>query len=543
MRRLQQAGAPCEPQRDASLRECNAAANSHSATPSVSALDVGVVEGRNSCNEATKQACRNWARSAECRLSIAAQRVYQRLVPPTPRLCGRASTAFPGSQNSKMRSPRARFSSAQHGRPRHGHQAMPHDRRDSGNPLRVKGTAAQDTRDSPDHAERPFVSRRSPRPAASTRAHDCSRERSRGSDATLAVRDRRRDNHPRPHHLPPRSSSPDQPLHATVPPRHGSYEPFPYSSRQRRRRRDSLPRDRETARTLAFNSAPPQAPARTHIDPIDQRPPRSPAPLAREHTRRRSPFADNSQPRRLRQDQSLRRPRREPHHAGSAFYAPPSDRSSPHRDTVPTRRGHPRSKRKPSRASSPLLPDRGRSPSAPLDSEFAENPNLVPLGHRPSSRHDLGPEPTPAHHRLSRPETQTSAAGQRDRGFSNPYIDIDRRQTPDSVSRERSRQQTPLHDTVGTDPEDLIPLDTQRREERLQAQAEPPELASGSNNIQSNMSTRGNFRGHHTPRGHYNQGPHDSRYSQSSSHGTSNSSAQGSPSSHHGGRSNWNGQR
>lgn len=490
-----------------------------------------------------KRALPNWARTAE-------QRVYQRLVPPTPAFAGgqvtEYSTAFPGCQNSKMRFPPARFSSTHHGRNRHGHHAMPHDRRDSGNDPRVRGIHVQGTRES---CERPDLPSSSHHNAPSEPAQDCGREgsRGRGSDAIqeLAPRDSRRDNDPLSDHLLPRSSTPDQSYHDL------HLQPQKQSSgslrRRRRRRRESIPPDRESHSLPVPRDYETTRPAvYPPIEVLDRRPPRSRSPSIRKQQRSLSPSADESRPKRRRQDSSLRRSNRAPHTAPSATYAPRPYRSPPPRDTFLTRREYCRRREDGLGAYTPPLPDRGRSPSPRLDSKFAENPNLVPLGQRPSSRHDLYRSPPPALLPLSRSQRRTSPLSQRGRRPTDSYIDISRRQTPESAFEENSSAPPPLRESFRSDRQELFPSHNQRRQDRHRSQVEIPDLASGANSVDVNMSARGNFRGNHGGR-HYNQGAHDSRnYAQSSSHATPNSSVQGSPpaqSSHSGGRGSWNGQK
>lgn len=453
-----------------------------------------------------------------------------------------------------MRFPPARFSSTHHGRTRHGHHAMPYDRRDAGNHPRVRGADAQGTTDFSDHPDPPFTPRYSARPASSGRIEDnnCSREGSRDSDAIgiLAPRDSRRDNDPFPHHLPPRSSTPDQPYLATqTQPQEQSQD---LVHRRRRHRRESIPRngeprslprprDYEAAHPATYHSAPLRSTRRTPIESLDRRHSRSRSPSIRRQQRSWSPVADESQPKRPRRDPSLRRPNREPHTTRSVPYPSRSDRLSPPRDAVPIRRENRRpQKKKGHRASTPSLPPRGRSPSPRLESKFAENPNLVPLGQRPSSRHDLDPPPAPTYPLLSRSQQRTSPPLDRGRQSSKSYIDNSRRQTSEPALEEYSDSRPHVREASRNDHKELFPS-KKREQDRFQSQVEPPELASGANSIEVNMSARGNFRGSHGGR-HYNQGPHESRnYSQSSGHGTPNSSVQGSPPA--GGRGNWNGQK
>lgn len=434
-----------------------------------------------------------------------------------------------------MRLPPARFSSAHHGRTRHGQHAMPYDRRDAGNRPRVRGVDAQGSTEFSDHPGPPTAPRYSARPASSGRAEDdCSREGIRDSNAIdiLAPRNSRRDNDPLPHHLHPRSSTSNQPHPATrTQPQEQSQD-----SGRHRHRRESITRSGES-RYLpspqlyeAARAAPRRSTRRSSIEPLDQGRPRSRSPSSRRQERSRSPLADESPPKRLRQDSGFRRPNRELRTARPVPYPPRSDRSSNTRDAIPTHRENRRSKQKKSpRASTPPLPTRGRSPSPRFEPKLAENPNLVPLGQRPFSRHDLDPSPAPICAPLSRTQRRTSTPlGRRER-TSNSYIDKSRRQTPEPEFGECD------------DRKELFPAKKKSRQNHFRPQTELLELASGANSIEVNMSARGNFRGSHGGR-HYNPGPHDSRnYSQSSGHGTPNSSAQGSPSA--GGRGSWNGQK
>lgn len=425
--------------------------------------------------------------------------------------------AFPGCQNSKMRFPPARSSSTLQGRNRHGH---PPDRRDAANDPRVNGIHVQDP---------PSASRHNaPRALA---PQDCSAIHPHLARARHA----RRDHDPLPSPLLP-PSSPHDPPHLSI-----------GSIRRRRRRRESIPPDRESRflplpRDHDYETARPAA--YLPVQDLDRRrrPPRSPSPSIRKTRRTPSPFADESRSERPRQDPSLWRPNREPHHtAPFAAYGPRPDRSSPPppQDVFLTRRDHHRHREaKGRRAYTPPLPDPGRSPSPRRDFNFAQNPNLVPLGPGPSSRHHLDRSPVLALPSLSRSHRQAS-----------PYIDINisRRQSPDSTFEEHGGARPPRQESFRDDFQDLFPSHTPRPRGRRRSQVELPDLASGANSIRVNMSARGNFRGSHGGR-HYSQGAHDARnYTQSSSHATPNSSVHGSPpaqpSSHSSGRGSWNGQK
>lgn len=453
-----------------------------------------------------------------------------------------------------MRFPSARFSSTHHDRSRNGHHAMPYDRRPSGDDQRVRGIDALGTRHFSDHPDPPLTSRYNTRPAYSGPAEDCGREGSIDSDAILAPRDSHPDDEPFPHHLLPRPQSSAQHYHDTQiqrqRPTERSENPF-----RRRRRRESIPRngeshptprtrDHKAARPLAYHSAYFRSPGRTPFEIVDRRPLRSRSPLASGQQRSQSPFADEPQPKRPRRDSSLRWPNREPYNARYAPHAAHSDCSSPSGDAFTTRREHRRSKQKVHRTTTPPVPKRGRSPSPRLGSNAIENPNLVPLGQRPLSQHDLDLLSATTHHSLS--QLQPLASTTLSRGQpSISYIDNSGRRTPDSTFEEFSRSQPQLRETFWNERPEPFPRSTRRRQDRFPSQVEPSGLVSGANSIEVTMSARGNFRGSHG--GHYNQGSHDSRnYTHSSGHGTPNSSAQGSPSaqsSHSGGRGSWNGQK
>lgn len=455
-----------------------------------------------------------------------------------------------------MRFPPTRFSSTHHGRSRHGHHAMPYDRRDSGNDPRVRGVDDQDTRHSYDRPDQPPSPHHIARPAPTGRTQDCSREESRSSDAIpqVAPRDGRRDIEPLPHHLQSRSPTTDQSYHDLQTQRQNNSN---YHRRRRRRKSISrngepqpLPRSRddEAAPSPVDHSAKLRSPGCEPIEDLDQRRSRSRSPLTREQRTGRSPFADDSHPRRPRQGPSLRRPNREPRTVRSALYPPRPDRPSPPRDAFPTRREQRRSKKKGARANTPPQPPyRDRSPSPRLDLNSSENPNLVPLGQRPTARHDLDPSTASIRHSFSRSQQRASSPQHRERRPSSSYIDFSHRRTADPDFEEYGSPASQLRDSWNDCEEPL----TSKRVRRRRSRAETAELASGANSIEVNMSARGNFRGSHGaphgPRGHYNQGAHDTRnYPQSSNHGTPNSSAQGSPagqSSHSGGRGNWNGSK
>lgn len=456
-----------------------------------------------------------------------------------------------------MRFPPAHFSSTHHHRPRNGHHAMPYDREKPGDYRRVRGTDDRGMKDTINPSD-PFLSPQSSAPHATNGpARDPGRD-GRGIDARSAPRGRTRDGDPLLHHPRPRSPSPSRPYYLAKIPRHISGDRSRNPSHRRpdlsSRSGESRPlpsrRGHEAAGTADIHTAPPQQSRHPFITTSDQPAfrPRSPPPAKRQ--RSRSPFTTNSQHKRPRQDPSPRRLDREPYAARSPHYSARSETSIALREDSLTYRERRRLKNKATKSKPPPIPSRGRSPSPRLGGPgSAENPNLVPLGQRPSSRHDQG-APSFSHRRSSPRRRWSPHPPQRGRRQSIQDIDIHGRQTPEFDVERYNSPPPPPESSLG-DRQELFPLKNRRRQDRSQHRVRLPEPLSGANNIEVNMSARGNFRGayggQYSSRGHYNQGSHDSRnYAHSSDHGTPNSSLQGSPpaqSPYSGGRGSWSGQQ
>lgn len=365
--------------------------------------------------------------------------------------------------------------------------------------------------------------------------------------------------HPHSHRFPPRRRSrspvrnhhqPSEPPRDRSPSYRAPYRRNFEAPRGRVWDRDR-DRDREAARPADFfDVAPLQQNRRAFIEnPVLPRPrPGSPEAINVDRERSQSPLIARSRHRRTRHEPSPPRPDRDPYAARPPTWPAHSRASSPRQDHL-VRRGRDQQRldtilAKPNKA--PFL-GRGR-PSSPLPGQgFDENPNLVPLGQRPASRHDHNPLSFSDPRRPSPPPRVWTPPLQ---GRLKPYIE---HAVPQGrPAREFNHDWSPPPPSGSPARERRGPFPSNKKDfDRRRYDEGPPEpIASGANSVEVNMSARGNFRGayggQYPVRGHYNPGPNDPRNFTHSSGSTPSSSFQGSPtaqSPYPSSRGSWGGQQ
>lgn len=456
---------------------------------------------------------------------------------------------FSPTQNQYQQHPR---------RPQLGHHATTYDSPSPGDDIRVRGLAHRHSRD-PSRASSTSRSRLFEAPRYSSRARDDGRNRPVDLDDRPAPIARHRDAEPRPHHSRRRSRSPSHNLERS------SY--CAPESRQRSRDRhrgrshrlaDSLPRnhvpkprerfrDHEALRSPDFGITVPHVTNGTYAEKAYPSAIRSRSSLvhyARQRTRSRSPVAPNSHTRQPRRVSCPRRSDWEGHAPRLSPWPPLADNSPP-REYLSTRRESRHLKGFGRSVSPPPADTRRSQPS--LSQGFDDNPNLAPLGLRPSSRFKTSDYPS----RTLRPQSprrRISFSSQAGRYSAIQDISAQSRRTPD-FSDERQPPLPPLPSkSPPRESRELFPFHSRSTRGHLRREARPPNaLATGVNIIEVNMSGRGSFRGNYggqyPVRGHYNQGPNDQR---NFAHSTSGSSFQGSPSAqspYPSSRGSWGGQQ
>lgn len=444
-------------------------------------------------------------------------------------------------------------------RPQLGHHATTYGRSNPGDDIRVRGLADRPSKDTPT-ASRPSASRHIRAPHdAQRRARDAGRERPVDPDDRPASITKHRHAYPRPYSPRRRSHSPFR-----------NSDRFIYPALNRRQRsrdrfrgpdhrppdlffRNRVPyprdefRDHEALPSPELYGAPPGF---TNVESIDnsyQAAPRHRSPLiyytrSRNRSRSRSPVAPES---RTRQPQRICSPPRfdgEPH--GPRYSRPTLEEASSLQGYRSTRR-EPQHRKGSRRSLSPPPLDSGWSQSS-FSESFDDNPNLVPLGQRPSSRLRASASPLgSSRHRF--PRHWTSPSQQSGQSAAVQYTSSRDRQTPDFCDESHPCPPALPSDSP-RDPRDLFPSQNPGTRGRLRRGARPRDAtATGANSIEVNMAGRGNFRGNYggqyPARGHFNQGSNDQR---SFGPSTSGSSYQGSPpsqSSYPGSRGSWGGQQ
>lgn len=256
-------------------------------------------------------------------------------------------------------------------------------------------------------------------------------------------------------------------------------------------------------------------------------------------SRSRSPLAH--QYNRPRLESSPRRIYREPYTARSPGWSNHSDLSL-HQRRNSSRRRESRSKISERRAS-PL--SSARPEPGPFD-----NPNTVPLGHRPSSRLAAGTSPLPNPRCVptsSQRRTSSPLHGGQESSIQRSFCEEVSEPKLGGAGYEH-RQVAPRSPRLrsGSRPresEQPFPSKARGTSDLRQYREGPIEAATGANSIEVDMSARGNFRGayggQYPPRGgHFNHGPNDQR---NFSHPASGSPPAQSP--YASGRGNWAGQR
>lgn len=446
-------------------------------------------------------------------------------------------------------------------RPQLGHYATTYGRTSPGDDIRVRGLAERPSRD-PATASRPPESRHFRAPHdTQRRARDAGRERPVDSDDRPASKVKH-------HHADPRPHSPRRPSHS--PSRNSDRSVYPALYRRQRsrdrfrdpnhrppdlspRNRVPNPRDRfrthEALRSPEFDVAPIHHTNVAFIENSYQPTPRNPPPLvyytrSRNRSRSPSPVAPVSRTRQPRRVCSPARFDREPHGPRLSPWRT-LEENSPLRGYTSTRR-QPQRREGSGRSLSPPPPDSEWSQSS-LSESFNDNPNLVPLEQRTSSRLQASTSPLETS-RHSSPRRWTSPPARAVQYTAIQYTSSRPRRTPDFCGRSYPYPPPLPFESVQRDPENLIPSQKTSTRGRLRRGARSPDAtATGANSIEVNMAGRGNFRGNYggqyPTRGHFNQGTNDQR---GFAHTTSGSSYQGSPPSqspYPGGRGSWGGQQ
>lgn len=188
--------------------------------------------------------------------------------------------------------------------------------------------------------------------------------------------------------------------------------------------------------------------------------------------------------------------------------------------------------------------DRSASPHESIlqDQGFADNPNCIPLGRRPSPQLPasdlfLPVTSSPSQHQEPSLLHGKQQSESQDSFYQNSYS-----------YGYGSRVHNQFHITPSRPPRSPLQESEHRdNRDRVDWQDNPTGSVTGANSTEVNMSARGNFRGsygsQYPVRGHFNQGGNDQR---NYSHSTSGSSFQGSPSAqspYTGGRGSWAGQQ
>lgn len=442
-------------------------------------------------------------------------------------------------------------------RPQLGHHATTYGRTSPGDDLRVRGLADRPSRDPPT-ALRPSASRHFRAPHdAQRRARDAGRERSVVPDERPASIAKHRHAYPRPHSPRRRSHSPSRNSHCSIYPALSRRQP----SRDRFRGPDHRPpdlfprnrvpdprdefRDHEALPSPDFYVAPLDCTKAASIDSSYQEAPRNHSPLvyytrSRNRSRSPRPVASNSRTRQPRRVFSPTRSDREPH---SPRYSRPTLEGASSLQGYRSTRREPQYREGSGTSWSPPPPDSGRS----FSESFNDNPNLVPLGQRPSSRLQASASSFGNSRRRSQ-RSWTPPSQQAGQSTALEYTSSRDRRTPDFCNEKSYPCPPALPSESLRDPRDLFPPQNLDTRGRLRRGARPPDAtATGANSIEVNMAGRGNFRGNYggqyPARGHFNQSSNDQR---SFGPSTSGSSYQGSPPSqspYPGSRGSWGGQQ
>lgn len=458
-----------------------------------------------------------------------------------------------------MRFPPEHLSTAHPRRPHHGHHhPVPSDSDSPGDDNPLRDEYPRRSRGTFPSSEATLSSRYTAPYATDGRARDPGRRGPLCSPGDRpAAQARYRDGPSRPQALRRRSRSPSRPSLAAQ-----SYHPRSGDHVRDRSRPSPIPlprgrnldtrgryRDREAAGPPDLDIAPRYQTSGALIEGSFQPSPRLSAAALVGRERSRTSHPPESRSPRSRQESSSSKLDRDPYAARRRRYIHNSGVSSPLREDFPTRREQRRLKEL-GKVPQPS-PPRGRSPTLRPEA-LVENPNLVPLGPRPSSHRDPSSSFYSAHRRP--PSTPPRWLSPPLRGGRRPPL-------PESLSpgRRTPRFDGDRYDWLSLPPPRSPPR--ARRElflskkrnirDRPPRRDGVPELASGANSVEVNMSGRGSFRGayggQYPSRGHYNQGSNDSRnFTHSPSHATSGSSFQASPpaqSPYPSSRGSWGGQQ
>lgn len=468
----------------------------------------------------------------------------------------------PASASASAAASAAHFSSTQNQhprRPRLSHHATTYDRPNPADDTSLRGLADRRPRE-PVLASRPTLSPQlRDLHATSRRARDAGRDKPVDPDYRPAPIARHRDADPRLHNPRRRSSSPSRnherlsrraSSHRQISrdrlrgPDHRIADPFPGN-------RDPNPRDRfwdhEALLPPDSHVAPRRPPSGASIGKAHRPAPRRRSPLPyhdRQRSRSRNPIAAESRARQPRPVSSYRRSDREQHDPRLPP-CPTHAKTSPPREYIPKR--HEERRLEGSGRPLSLRPlDRERSCS-PLSQAFDDNPNLVPLGQRPSSRLEASDHLLQRYRRsYSPPRRWTPSPLQGGQYLATQATSSRAERTPDFDDGIYPPPQSP--GSPQRVPRELFPSHSRNTRAHPRREERHPDFAvTGVNSIEVNMSARGNFRGsyggQYPVRGHFNQGSNDQR---NFAHSTPGSSFQGSPpaqSPYPSSRGNWGGQQ